>query len=60
MSDALYQLMLACWMSDPDERPDFMAVNATLRELAVDVEQVKIQHWAGTMKAALIKSRAGN
>ena len=40
MSDTLYQLMLSCWMSDPDERPDFAAVNATLRDIVSDPEQV--------------------
>ena len=42
MSDSLYQLMLTCWMSDPDERPDWTAINATLRGLAAEPEQVPV------------------
>jgi hypothetical protein len=46
MSEALYQLMLACWMSDPDERPAFASVNATLTDLAAEVDQVGGTHTA--------------
>jgi len=32
-SDTLYQLMLSCWMLDPDERPEPGEAADTLREL---------------------------
>jgi len=34
LSDQLYQLMLACWMTDPDERPSAEELNLMLADLA--------------------------
>jgi hypothetical protein len=35
MADQLVQLMKACWQEDPDERPTFSEVVATLSKIAV-------------------------
>lgn len=34
LSDQLYQLMLACWMTDPDERPTAEELHLMLADLA--------------------------
>ena len=34
LSDQLYQLMLACWMTDPDERPSAEELHLMLADLA--------------------------
>jgi hypothetical protein len=69
MSDTLYQLMLACWMNDPDERPDWAAVNATLNEMVSDPEQVTTKNkkiiflyksWLIIFFLILLFSGAGN
>jgi len=36
ISEDLYQLMLGCWMTDPDERPSSAEVQQTLQELNQD------------------------
>ena len=35
-SDDLYQLMLGCWMTDPDERPTATEVHQSLLQLNQD------------------------
>ena len=42
LSDQLYQLMLACWMTDPDERPTAEELHLMLADLAKSGGQFSI------------------
>ena len=42
LSDALYQLLLMCWMTDPSERPDFASILSSLSEWSTQ-QQVSLR-----------------